>query len=230
MLVAFGLVLGGLTSGCVENNTTIFIQTNKYADPEEACIVTPDPENTFIPNSFLDVSLRDTYVANLLVGNQGVSSADADRLRTETNRVTLYQAEVEVFDPRSGSTLSSFSEPISGFVDIGNGNAPGWGIARVNLIHASDLNGYLGPTVARVKVFGETLGGNDVETGIWDYPIEVCTDCTPCYDPPTPDDCNVEAHATCFVGQDSGADCRCLPGANGGNRSVSCGTTFIGCF
>ena len=52
--------------------------------------------------------------------------------------------------------------------------------------------------VSRIRLFGESLGGNDVETGLFDFPINVCTGCLACSDPI---ECDDEPPPACIIGQ-----------------------------
>lgn len=143
--------------------------------------------------------------------------------------MTIYEAEVEVFDSAGGS-ITSFSQPVTSFAFASNGTNPGFGCTFLTLIDAASIANIATPqtVVARIKVFGETLGGNDVETGVFDFPINVCNGCLGCVEP-DPMDCDGEIPsetAACRVGQDVASDCRCVPGTDpanpSGNRSVNC--------
>lgn len=229
-LLAFG-ALGALPMlpSCVENNSSIFIHSIEYLEPGE-CGCTGDLEGLSLTSGVYDVAQRQgAYIAAIRVGNQMIRSADDARLRVETSHVTIYEAEVEVFDS-GGGTITSFSQPITSFAFAGNGTNPGSGCTFLTLIDAGSVGNIATPqtVVARIKVFGETLGGNDVESGVFDFPIQVCNGCLGCI-PPDPEDCDGEIPteaAACYVGQDVASDCRCVfgndPANPGGNASVDC--------
>src|SRR5690606_18956920 len=99
----------------------------QQATVDNECTVTSDPSAASLPRGRLDLALQGTYNASLLVGNQLVRRGDPNRLRTETGRVQLYQADVEVYD-YTAALISSFSQPISGFVDVSSGNDAGFGL------------------------------------------------------------------------------------------------------
>ena len=200
--LVFGLAMGAM--GCVDNNTTIFVRQVQAPDPANECVVTNDPSALARSRGYVDGALADSYFAWLLVGNQLVRRGDNDTLRTESARVQLYTADVEVFD-YTGATLSSFSQPISGFIDPSNGSEPGYGLTSLVLVDQGVVSGHSGIVVSRVKLFGETLGGDEVETGFWDFPIEVCADCFACIEP---ESCDDPCTASCEFGQDASPDCR----------------------
>lgn len=212
----FGFLVLGATAigsnGCVDNNSSIFVHSVKVLDAGAGCVCQPDPEGAFYSTGFIDTAVRSSYQACVLVGNQLIRTQDDDRLRVETSRVTLFEAEVEIFDA-NGSSLTSFSQPISSFIDAASGASAGFGVAGITLIDPATLGaidtGAGGQTiVARVKVFGESLGGADVESGPFDFPIQVCSNCLGCFEP---EDCETAPDLTCRVGQDTSPDCRCIP-------------------
>ena len=206
--------------GCVDNNTSIFIRQVQVPDPDNGCIVSADPSalmdthgnvDTFAQRFITgagDVTQGQTAAFNvsLLVGNQLIRRGDVDTLKVETSRVQLFEAEVEVFDFQ-GASLNTFSQPISGFIDPSNGSEPGYGLTGLTVIDAGTIAAAGNQTlVARVQIFGESLGGLEVETGFWDYPVTVCDGCFGCVEPSSCDD---EIVATCQLGQNA-PDCRCL--------------------
>ncbi|MBI4706133.1 MAG: hypothetical protein HY744_33985 [Deltaproteobacteria bacterium] len=218
---ALAAAVGGfalLTPACADNNQTIFIRQVQAMTTSDKCIVQPDTGVLFRSHGFLDVAMRGSYDAWLLVGNQLVRRGLEDRLRTETNRVQLYEAEVTVYDfagnpvtccVGDSCTEGSYTEPISGFVDPAISSNAGWGLAGVTLIDpmiAGCLYGLDAQTVvSRVKIYGVTLGELEVETDYWDFPITVCTDCLGCVPYQSEDDDWV---CPCLPGQDESHDCR----------------------
>jgi hypothetical protein len=193
-----------LTTGCVDNDSTLFIVQVQAASVENECTITPDPGALFRSRGLLDLSLQRSYGAGLLVGNQLVRRGDANRLRTETGRVQLYQADVEVYD-YTAAVISRFSQPISGFVDVSTGTDPGFGVTNVMLVDgvaADSLTaaGGAGEVVAQVKILGETLGGLEVETGFWSFPIVICSGCITVVQPET---CEDDRIPSCSIGQDT---------------------------
>jgi hypothetical protein len=203
-------LLAACSTGCVDNNTTIFIRQVQALDVDNSCSVTNDPGATTLLGGVLDTALAGRYDAALLIGNQLVARGNPDTMRTETARVQLYEADTEVFDS-SGGTISSFTMPVSGFIDAPSGNDPAYGVAYTTLIEpgtAASLTAVEETVVARIKVYGITLGDIEVETGYWDFPIQVCNGCIACICPASPEDDIVE---TCNAGQNTAIDCRLHP-------------------
>lgn len=189
-------------SGCVENDASIFVQQVQISSPENECLVTNDPSAGSRLGGLIDVAMRSTYNAPLLVGNQLVPRGDPDRLRTETGRVQLFEADVEIY--ADGALVASYTQPIVGFADVGSGANPGYGLTAVALVNPDTAEAVLAAgagvsLVSRVKLRGETLGGLEVESGEWDYPISTCECCTPIFEPMTNEDERIE---NCNIGQD----------------------------
>ena len=194
---------------CAETDSAIFVRQVQLAVADDNCIVTNDPGALPISRGVLDVSLSTAgYTATLLVGNQLVPRGDNDRLLPETSRVHLYEAEVTLFD-FGGTQLAAYTQPITGFVDPTSNTSPGYGLTSLAIIDPSAVASLPNnqTIVARIKVFGRTLGGIEVESGYWDYPIDVCSGCLAnrCVPPAACDDDCVQV---CAFGQDLAPDCR----------------------
>lgn len=221
-----------LPSACVADESTIFARAC-LAIPDDTCSVDFSPSSPFLSGGFLDTAThRFEYSCALLVGNQLVARGDPNKLRTETSRVSLYEADVTLLMVPAGSTTgepavitrsdgstAKFSTTISGFVDPGTGTTPGYGGARVTLIDAAtakDLGKQAFSTnlvqqvEARVIIRGRTLGGLEVETNEMRFPIDVGygTSC----DHPAGIVCNKvgteKPEDSCHRGQDAVTDCR----------------------
>ena len=177
----------------------------------------------------IDLAFTRQYTAGLLIGNQLVERGSTDLLRAESSRFRAEGAEVEI-ETTGGDLLQSFTVPVSGFADPGSGSSPGWGIVSAVLIDSETANGLassfsegvasdmVGRVVAVVRVYGRTLGGQEVETGDFRFPIDICYGCLVSFPPeatdanlPTPNCENVSESGVdtpCYMGQDEFIDCR----------------------
>jgi len=222
MLGTFATLL--LTAGCAENNISIFVRQVQMPDPESKCFVSAEPTSPTIGSGVMDRHLTNTFHANLLIGNQLIRRADTNSMRSETSRVQFYEAEIEIFD-FAGSQLDWYTQPVAGFADPASDGTPGWGLVTVTMVsqRASadprlDIQalGAAQTVVSRVKVYGVSTGGTEVETGFWDFPIQVCGwtspddsgQCLACTPPTSPEDDIVHP---CNYGQESFYDCRLRP-------------------
>lgn len=221
-----------LSTGCADNESSLFIRGALIPDGSD-CTVQATPSAPMIAQGTLDTGIRAEYTADLLLGNQIVRRGNTASLRTETSRIQLYEADVALLDAagnelsRGDGSAAAFTVPISGFVDPGSGTEPGYGATSVLLIDSATgqsldgqvtSSGLVQDIVASVIVRGRTLGGNEIESGEWRFPISICHCCL-VFVPPEADDpatsgvdCSVreDTTATCTsrLGLDSAVDCR----------------------
>jgi hypothetical protein len=218
------LAIGG---GCTDEETGFFIQGN-VALSAPACVATAESSAEMIGTGLLDVALRLDYQASLLVGSQLTPRGDKANLRTETMTTTITGAEVQLFTD-TGELDTEFTVPAFGTIYPNTSAEPGFGIISATLIPAAsgqllaeelDDRNRIITRVAQVKVFGETLGGLEIESSDIRYVIRVCEGCL--IDFPsnalTLDTggvlrCQGAATATapeppCRTGQDDAIDCR----------------------
>jgi hypothetical protein len=214
-------------SACTDTNTSLFILGNLYREAPN-CGVSADPSAEMLGAGSLDLAFSNTYSAALLVGNQMTARGSKSQLRAETKRVNLQGAEVTLTDLAGRVLEPAFSVAGAGFADVTSGESPGWGVVFVDLIPrtvgaelANDLQGTRSPRtiIAEARVFGTTIGGGEVESGPFVFPIEVCYGCRVFFplDAMTVDAngnfvCGANAegfsYETCHPGQDETIDCR----------------------
>jgi hypothetical protein len=199
---------------CVDTGSTVFIRQVQAVTADDDCIVQPDPSALFRGSGFLDTSVGDGgYQAVLLVGNQMAQRGDAEQLKPETGRIQFYEVETEILDASGNSLGDVFFQTVSGFADPATNTDPGYGLVAATLIPGSMSAGLSGTIVSRVIIRGTSLGGNDVETGFWDFPIEVCNGCLrdSCL---LPASCDDDIEPVCNLGQDALHDCRYVQATN----------------
>jgi hypothetical protein len=219
--------------GCAESEAMIFIRQvqARVATGSTGCIPDASPSSTFIEEGILDVEFRLQYDAALLVGNQLVPRGNSSQLRTETSRIALQGAVVRVQDSNGVVQWGPVTVPGSGFIDPASGTNPSYGLTDAILLgpeygarlqaELSGMPGLRRHLTAIVKVFGRTLGGLNVDSGEWQFPLTVCFGCLLTFpreaeDPKVMPRPNCMASATtgttilspCAVGQDDKVDCR----------------------
>jgi hypothetical protein len=218
--VAALLGAGGLsTSGCEDNESMLFIVGVLSAEQTD-CIYTPEGGATLRTAGVLDLALRSGYRAGLLVGSQLTQRGNRDQLRTETARLSLKGAEVRL-ETASGSPIAEFTTIGTGFVHPGGGSDPGFGVATVDVIPAGAPISP-GLVLARMRVFGDTLGGEEIQSNEYSFPIRVCDGCLISYPAEAADmtqgpgvylcalrseDSTVSTEQICHVGQDVPVPC-----------------------
>ncbi len=225
-IASFGglsLALLGAVSGCADNESSLFIIGVLSIDDNE-CVVDPRPEGPFLFSGTLDLALRTSYSAPLLVGNQLTERGSRNQLRTETSRVRLEGAEVTL-ETANGATIAEFTTLGSGFAHPAADTDPGYGGFLADLVPPG-AQVPEGQVVAIVKVFGTTLGGQELESAELRFPIEVCTGCLIAY-PAAAFDSTLPAGADYLcatspasaLGEDAEGTLGCFPGQD---RAVSC--------
>jgi hypothetical protein len=179
--VAVACLGGTVLPSCATNDSMMFI-IGVYARKQGACQPKPENESPIWARGVLDRLFADEYVAALLVGNQITTRGSREQLRTETSRVSLRGAEVQLETLQGEPLADAFSSTGTGFVDAASGTDPSLAIMYASLIPAS-VAGSLPPgtLVAKVRVFGDTLGGQEVESSELAFPIEVCDGCLVAY-------------------------------------------------
>jgi hypothetical protein len=218
---SIGLLLLWVGSGCTEDQTGLFIQGNAARVPPN-CEVTAEASTALLGYGVLDVGLKLDYDASLLVGSQLTPRADKDNLRTETMITVVDGAEVHLFDDE-GNQVVEFTVPASGVILPEESESAGYGIINATLIPQTvgdGLRGSLAPgqtvtRVAEVSVFGNTVGGLEVESAKIRYVVKVCLGCLVDFpaDAVGPNgECELNdgepGELPCNAGQDDSVDCR----------------------
>jgi hypothetical protein len=247
LLAAGAVVLAG---SCANEDTSIFIR-GCLDVPRDTCSADAATTSAMLLEGAIDGAYAGEYRCFALVENQMVQQGDPNTLKTETDGVQLYEAEVQVLNTGGevityGNTTAQFSVPISGWVDPATSGQPGVGISLVTLIDGATMQA-LGKAVTSTKVQqevvvsvvikGRTLGGFEVHTNEFLYPIQVgyANSCSV----PTGQQCvppagmaSTTATGDCLLGQDelSGTNCQLIASNIGFCKLLECptiaGTTF----
>lgn len=175
-LAAASSFAGALPS-CATNDSMMYI-VGVAAREQGSCTVSADLENPVLARGTMDRLLASEYTAALMVGNQLTQRGSRERLRTETSKVALKGAEVRLENTQGALLVPAFSAIGTGFVDASEGVDAAPAVMFATLIPAS-IAGSLTPgtVVSKVRVFGTTLGGEDVESAELLFPIQVCDGC-----------------------------------------------------
>jgi hypothetical protein len=212
------LAVAGVTA-CADNESSLYVRHVQV--PNDECIVEPDPESLFRTSGVLDAAVRFEYNATLLIGNQVVGRGDTDQLRTETSKIRIYEYDVRILNAE-GAVLSGaeYTAPTAGFIDQKEGETEAYGLAGAILVDANTSSALANSNVVQevvseVVVRGRTLGGNELETAPFAFPISVCNGCTVFFPKGVTENglaCagegEEEIEPLCNPGQDSPTDCR----------------------
>lgn len=178
-LLAVGLSgLGAVAlPSCATNDSMMFV-IGVYARKQGSCSPVAEADAPILAKGTLDRLFASEYRAALLIGNQITERGSREQVRTETSRVSLKGAEVQLESLQGDALADAFSSTATGFVDAASGTSP-----SLAVMYASLIPGSIAPTlpagtiVAKVRVFGDTLGGEDVESSELAFPIEICDGC-----------------------------------------------------
>lgn len=207
-LTTFGLLTAAATSGCADNDSMLFIVG--VASPDGECQVTADEGTAVLLGGTIDVAFTTTYVGALLIGNQVTQRGSREETKTETSRIAIRGAEVQIFTPQQ-ELIKEYTVAATGFVNQAPNGDAAYGVASVTLIDSGTgeqlrnqvtSNGSSTGVVVEVRVFGDTLGGSEVTSAKLTFPITACYACTltcPAEDPNIP--------PPCTLGNDSAVDC-----------------------
>lgn len=178
-LLALGAVssAAGILPSCATNDSMMYI-VGVAARQEGACAVDADLETAILARGTLDRLLASDYTAALIVGNQLTTRGSRERVRTETSKVALKGAEVRLENTQGAALAPAFSAIGTGFVDASEGTEAAPAVMFATLIPASIARTLpLGTVVTKVRVFGTTLGGEDIESSELLFPIDLCEGC-----------------------------------------------------
>jgi hypothetical protein len=232
-----GLGLAMVSAGVAcEDSSQLFVIRGQIAPQPAAqgvgCTYLPGASVILQLGATLDVAIRDNYQAIYNVQNQLVPRQDNANVRAETNRIRVNGATVDLTDGTQGPIASFRGLTTQTVVD-----PQGFAAVPVNLIDpatAARLRSQIpvGRTlevIAKVKMFGETLGNTSVESAEFQQVITVCNKCLAFFPPEATDPQFVtpqaprncasliepKGAAPCLVGQDGPVDCRFCRGNAG---------------
>jgi hypothetical protein len=179
------VALATCTAACADDDSSMYVEGVLAMQPP-ACDLKADPSAPQLLRGTLDVAFLQSYQGAVLVANQLTPRGVKKQLRTETQGVELEGAEVTISNAQ-GDVLDEFSTPTGGFVHSNTSETPGYGLALVTLIPpqlGDSIGGQLGKNrgasrtvIAGIRVYGTTLGGTEITSGQFTFPIDVCYGC-----------------------------------------------------
>jgi hypothetical protein len=235
----------GAIVACSHDNSSIFVQdvlAPQLVSPGTVCVFTAQTTQTTLSAGLKDLAFGFDYTPTYLVGNQLVSVVNSQQLMTETSIVNIQGAVVRVTDA-AGNQLNTFTRLAAGTIYPSVGGVPGYAPISVTTI---DQNTVLADPqitsqilqqpftqrarirlVTFVRFFGQTLGGQNVESGEFEFPVDICEGCLIDFTgqvnqacPSTPN-CDVAVKAS-MSGSSSSSTTTQVPCAFGQEFSVSC--------
>lgn len=223
-----------IAPACAHNDESVVIQ-GVLLPPEVtdtgSCIFDPG-STTQLFSGNMDVAVAKSYQLVVKVENNIQARASGDKVRAESNSILLTGATVKLTRP-TGETVDEFTNLASATIKPAQTISPTAGVMEVvavspkaaGILH-DELKRRDSTTVviANIKVFGRTLGGIDVESNEYPFPITVCRGCkidfgcaptgaTTCNGPP-PQERQAACKGTCFSGQDGIVPCQACTDPN----------------
>jgi hypothetical protein len=217
--MTLGLLLAGtglLGSSCADNDSTLFIYGVIDINRSQ-CVASPDAGSVLLASGVMDRLFANGYEAAILVGSHLTERGSREKLRTETSRLTINGAQITLYGT-NGAAINVDSAA-TGLVNPASGTDPGLAAVFARIVRPEDMEA-LGPDgqiIARIKVLGTTLGGQEIESAEFDYPITICNGCLVSY--PTEsldatgkvcvggDTMMSQTQTVCSLGQDSPVNC-----------------------
>lgn len=176
-------------TGCVDDDVSAFV-AGPIQPQSNMGGCTYDPGGMLQFDGVYDVALAtQSYSLGLLVFNQlqmrgGSGRAEPNGLHITRAEVSLVGLDGAAID--TGGLPNPFSVPTTGYIPPAtDAQTPGSGIVNVEVVPVSYRDsiaaavpvGSSAPLVARIKLFGETNGTINVETGDYQWPIDLCGGC-----------------------------------------------------
>jgi hypothetical protein len=222
-----------VSTACTHDNSSVFIfdvLEQQLVSPGSQCLYTSDPTQPYISAGVLDIGFRDTYFAEFLVGNQIVPQGNPTIPQTETSYVQFTGAVVRVTDT-SGNQLADYTEMVgAAALPPAQGTTPSYepiGVTivdqgTVSQVEQAVLQGGTRQLITHTYFFGQTLGGESVQTGEFSFPVTVCFGCLVSYSPSDIDE-NASVVPNCLLAEGSSSG-TALPGpcAPGQDDSIDC--------
>ncbi len=218
---------GAYASGCKESESEFFIKG--VASFQGTCTAQAQADQILLFEGVLDATFQRDYNAALLFGNQlaQVDRVPDEKIRTETSRIVVQSAEVSIEVPDDSGEVrlvKSYSVPVSGFANPTRSGEPGYGLVSVPLVDAATgiqlaATGRPIKVNSKVKLYGRSLGGDDVHSNEFNFVVTICRGCLVSYDPTLNDagaasspNCllpstSAPSAVPCQIGQDSPVPC-----------------------
>jgi len=210
VLAGLTVLAGGAvgTSACVHDDSTIFVfdvLAPQEVSNGQLCSYSSSTTQLYLSSGVADIDFVDGYAPTYLVGNQMVPQGNPSTPQDETSFVTIQGAVVRITDSSSPPRqLATFTRLTSGPLLPLNGTTPSYTpISVLTIDHDTllrpDVAGVVsGPDrsivrlVTYVRFFGQTTGGLSVESGEFEFPVDVCRGCLITF---APQDINPEFEA-----------------------------------
>jgi len=230
---------------CAHNDASLFVHGVLFPPTPSSgvCTYTADPTAAGLSRGLVDGALRDNYTPSFLLGSTLIAQGNSSTPDSETARIEIQGAIVQVVDPTDNSTWENNTVLASSIIEPASGTQPAYTAMSASIMDAKAI-AHFTPTAAStgtgaagvtnlalvyVTFFGQTLGGQSLTSNQYQFPVDVCSGCL-VTDPPgaLAGYCQGEfpvatSAAACDVGQDQISDCQtCCGGVTGATGHENC--------
>ena len=168
---------------CAHDDTTLFIYdvlAQPTVTPGQSCTFTSSVTQPFINGGVLDIDLSLSYEAEFLLANQMIAQANPNAPKTETSFIQVQGAVVTIKDSTGTEVLAQYTDNTAVTVPPASGGTPGFAPVGVTIVNEPTVVKY-GANGLRVltftQFFGVTLGGQSVQSNVYEFPVDMCEGC-----------------------------------------------------
>jgi hypothetical protein len=213
---------------CAHNDQTLYVQF-ALAPPTPTngqCTYDPVVTSPFLPRGTVDAALTPGYTPVFLLGNTNRSQGSLDNVQAETGRILVQGALVRVIDPADGSVWMDNTVLTTGTIEPAAGTTSSYMAIPATIMDAKAL-AHFDPgkgqpaklAVTYVTFYGQSTGGDSIESNEFQFPVDVCHGCLVSY--PALDTNTLQQYCSgkisststtggvaCVTGQDQVVDCQ----------------------
>jgi hypothetical protein len=213
---------GSAAPACAHDDATLFVHGVLFPPTPSGgvCTYTVDPTAEGISIGLVDGALRNNYTPYFLLGSTLIPQGNPSTPNSETSRIEIMGATVQVVDPKDNSTWENNTVLMSAIIEPASGSEPSYSSLSANIMDAkavahftpSDFTTNL--ALVYVTFFGKTLGGQSITSNQYQFPVDVCNGCLVVVPPGAKSGyCQgnipvADSYAACELGQDQISDCQ----------------------
>jgi hypothetical protein len=176
---------GSAVPACAHNDASLYVD-GVLAPPTPTggeCVYTPDPTSPHISIGEVDGALADHYSAEFLLGNTLIAQGNSATPNAETSRIEIQGAIIQVIDPATNATVESNTVLTTALLEPASGTTPSYAATSATIMNKAAVQHFTpagnGSNIAQVNVtfYGVTLGGQSIQSNVYQFPVEVCSKC-----------------------------------------------------
>jgi hypothetical protein len=224
-VAVLAVAAGSAVPACAHDDASLFVHGVLDPPPPSGttCLYTADPTAAHLSHGIVDGLLRDNYSPEFLVGSTLIARGNPSTPDSETARIEIQGAIVQVVDPATNATLENNTVLTSALVEPASGAQPSYTALGATIMDAAAIAHFRTGTGTRIALvyvtfFGQTLGGQTVQSNQYQFPVDVCFGCLVTVPPGAVSGyCQgkvplASPNVACAPGQDQYSDCQaCYP-------------------